>query len=72
LPNSDEYLLTASEAALRLRVTLPRLYELVRSGTIPVVRIGRQVRIPSNALQAWIAVGGKSLSGTATFLKEDL
>jgi excisionase family DNA binding protein len=59
--DSAEYLLTASEVAARLRVPLPRVYELARTGTIPVVRLGRQVRIPSHALQAWIASGGKPL-----------
>jgi excisionase family DNA binding protein len=63
--DSAEYLLTAPEAAARLRVPLPRVYELARTGTIPVVRLGRQVRIPSQALQAWIASGGKPLSDSS-------
>jgi excisionase family DNA binding protein len=31
-----------------------RTYELIRSGQIPVIRLGRSVRIPREALRRWI------------------
>ena len=63
MAESTEHLLTAEEAAQLLRISVARLYELARTRKIPVVRLGRQVRIPAAALQAWIAVGGSPLPG---------
>ena len=54
-------LLTAQQAAELLNVSVPRLYELARTGTIPVVRLGRQIRISRDVLDAWIASGGRAL-----------
>ena len=54
-------LMTVKEAAALLRVSPQRLYELVRVGAVPGVRIGRQVRVDRNRLQAWIDHGGASL-----------
>ena len=55
-------LLQISEVAGILDVALPRAYELARSGVIPTVRIGRQVRVSADALRDWIAAGGTSLT----------
>jgi len=55
------HLMTAEEAAARLNVSLPRFYELARTGMVPVVRLGRQVRISAEALELWIARGGEPL-----------
>ncbi len=54
-------LLTAKEVAALLRVPALRVYELARTGAIPCVRIGRQVRFPEDGLRAWIARGGTPL-----------
>jgi excisionase family DNA binding protein len=54
-------LLTVQEAADFLRVTQARAYQLLRSGMIPEVRIGRQIRISENALHEWVARGGYPL-----------
>jgi excisionase family DNA binding protein len=51
-----------------LDVTLPRAYELVRTGYFPpgvVVRIGRQVRFDESALREWLASGGSLQAGEA-------
>lgn len=56
-------LLTAAQAAEILAVSPARVYELMRCGLIPHVRIGRQVRIDPAALEAWIAAGGQALPG---------
>ena len=47
-------LLTIPEVSDLLRVPDARAYELARQRKIPVVRIGRQVRIPEDRLLAWI------------------
>ncbi len=54
-------LLTVKEAAEFLRVTQARTYQLLRSGFIPGVRIGRQIRVDESALHQWVARGGHPL-----------
>ena|SRR2546425_13235028 len=45
--------LTVPEAGRRLKLSRPRIYELVRAGKLPKVPgLGKQVRIPSSALTA--------------------
>jgi excisionase family DNA binding protein len=44
-----------------LGVPRSRAYELLRRNVIPVVRIGRQVRVAEDALRAWITSGGRGL-----------
>ena len=44
-------LLTVPEAAKVLRVGVSRAYEMAQRGEIPVVRIGRRVRIPREELR---------------------
>lgn len=61
--NGSHRLLTAGQAAERLDVTLARLYELARTGTLPAVRIGRQIRFSPEALAEWIENRGRSLAG---------
>jgi excisionase family DNA binding protein len=48
-PQTDE-LLTAKEAAARLKLSTPRIYELVKLGRLPKVQFGKQIRIPAHAL----------------------
>jgi len=58
-------LLTIPEVAQRLRVREARAYELARNKVIPVVYVGRQVRVDEAALQRWIAQGGQALPDRA-------
>ena len=57
-----ERLLQIPEVAEVLGVTLPRAYELVRTGMIPCVAIGRQRRVDPRVLETFISAGGKLLS----------
>ena len=43
---------------------LPRasVYDLVRSGALPVVRIGRLIRFAPDQIAEWISAGGKPQS----------
>lgn len=54
--------LIAEEVAEILSVSKPRVYELIRKGTLPSVKIGRQVRVLESALDAWLLAGGVLLS----------
>ncbi len=56
-------LLNISEVAARLNVPLSRCYEMARSGLLPTVRLGRQIRVDPDRLQAWIDEGGRTLPG---------
>ena len=58
----EKPLLRAAEAASLLRVPVARVYELSRSGDLPVVRLGRQVRIHPDELDKWMRKGGKPLA----------
>ena len=51
-------LMKIDEVARVLDVPVDRGYALARKGVIPVVRIGRQVRIDRDQLAAWIEGGG--------------
>jgi excisionase family DNA binding protein len=48
-------LLRGTEVAEILGISRPRAYQLMKDGTLPVVRIGRSVRVPSTELEKWIA-----------------
>ena len=47
-------LLTVRDVEAQLQIGRTRTYELLRSGEIPVIRIGRVLRVPREALQRWI------------------
>jgi excisionase family DNA binding protein len=50
----DALLLRASDVAAALGVSRATAYELIASGKLPIVRIGRAVRVPRLALEEWI------------------
>lgn len=58
-----QHLITLKEAAKTLGVTYARADELARQDLIPVVRLGRQVRLSPEALEDFIRGGGKTLEG---------
>jgi excisionase family DNA binding protein len=54
-PNRDEPLLyTIPEAATALRISRTKLYELLDSGDVESVYIGRSRKIPTEALRIYI------------------
>jgi excisionase family DNA binding protein len=57
---------TGKRAAEILGVTQARFYELVRTQILPpgvIIRLGRQIRVDEDALEAWIRSGGQTLAG---------
>jgi len=50
----DQLLMRAEEVAKALGLGRSKIYEMVQSGALPVVRFGRSVRIPRAALEAWV------------------
>ncbi len=51
---ADLDLLTVPETARVLRIGRNLAYELVARGEIPSVRLGRVIRVPRTALDAWL------------------
>ena len=47
-------LLTVRDVEAELQLGRTRTYELLRSGSIPVVRVGRALRVPRDALRRWV------------------
>jgi len=58
-----ERLLTARELALMLGLRPERVRGLARTGLLPHVRLGRQLRFAPTVVRAWIADGGTALPG---------
>ena len=56
-------LLTVPEVSERLKISEARVRELGRLGLLPIVKLGRQIRVDPARLDAWIADGGQSLPG---------
>ena len=50
----EQILLTVTEAAKRLSLGRATAYQLAQRGELPVVRIGRTVRVPARALDEWV------------------
>jgi len=46
------------EIAARWHLRRRRVYALIRAGALPVVQVGRSLRVPQRALEAFIAGGG--------------
>jgi excisionase family DNA binding protein len=51
----DELLLRPTEAARLLGIGRSKVYELLAKGELPSIRIGGSVRVPVDALRAWVA-----------------
>ena len=60
----EQILMTVDEAAKALSIGRTKTYELVGSGIIPSVRIGRSVRVPVKQLVELIEKGGKDLNAS--------
>lgn len=50
----DRICLKATEVAVALGVARSKAYALMADGTLPVLRIGRNVRVPKDALEEWV------------------
>ena len=63
--------LTVDDVACRLRVSRRRVYDLLRFRWLPVVHVGRQVRVSSEAVRAFIAAGGHPLGRSGGGVADD-
>src|SRR2546422_108199 len=53
-PETDQQLLTIPEAAAFLAIRKGFCYELARRGVLPIVRLGKKVRVPRWGLSEWL------------------
>ncbi len=60
--NDHRLLLRPHEAGDALGVSRSKVYELIASGELPSIRLGGSVRVPLEALHAWI---GQQLTAQA-------
>jgi excisionase family DNA binding protein len=60
-PEDRVVLLTIKQVAKYLQASEARTYELARNGILPVVRLGRSLRVEESALHAFVNNGGKGL-----------
>lgn len=65
----ESILLSVSDVARLLSIGKTKTYELIANGTIPIIRIGRSVRVPVKELDAVISHlerdgGTRSLDGS--------
>lgn len=64
----DRELLRIEEVQAVLGVGRSKVYDMIRRGELPTLRIGRLVRVPRWALEAWISertTGANSAHGEA-------
>jgi excisionase family DNA binding protein len=58
-PPNGKVLLRVAEASDALSVSRSTLYQLIQQGVVPVVRIGRSVRVPRQALERIAQTDGR-------------
>jgi excisionase family DNA binding protein len=51
---ADRLLLRVEEVAEMLSLGRSKTYELIASGVLPAIRLGRCVRVPADALHRWL------------------
>lgn len=51
----EKVTMTVQEMAECLGIGRNMAYELVKNGRVPFLKIGRQIRIPKRAFDAWLA-----------------
>lgn len=56
-------LMTMNQAAETLGVSVDQAYSLARNGILPVVRLGRMIRVDEHTLEQFIASGGRTFEG---------
>ena len=60
----EPLLLKAGEAAKLLGLGRSKVFAMLAVGELPVIRIGRSVRVPRAALEDWIAERTQQASGS--------
>ncbi len=51
----ESILLRAGEVSQVLGLGRSKIYEMMAAGELPTVRVGRAIRVPRAALEAWVS-----------------
>ena len=54
----EKLLLSPNEVGEVLTIGRTRLYSMLANGELPSIRVGRSIRIPTNALTRWVEQRG--------------
>lgn len=60
--SSQPLTLSVREAATHLGVSRNTVYDLIRAGDLPHLRIGNRLRIPTQPLHEWITARTKGIT----------
>lgn len=52
----DSIVYTPSEVSKLLRIRLATVYQLIKNGEIPAIRIGKNYKIPKDAFNQWLTM----------------
>jgi excisionase family DNA binding protein len=52
--NQRRLVLTVPQVAAELQIPASTVYDLIRRGEIPSVRVGKRIRVPKRRLEDWI------------------
>jgi excisionase family DNA binding protein len=58
--DEEKLTLNVSEAAVRLGISKPSLYQAIKKGEVPVLKIGHRLLIPISALERHLATAGSN------------
>ena len=58
LPNVTQHVLRADDVAQLLGLSRWKVYEAIRLGEIPSIRVGRRLLVPTHALRTWLSESG--------------
>jgi excisionase family DNA binding protein len=59
--SDDVVLLRAVEVSRLLGLSRSQVYEMMGDGRLPIIRIGRSIRVPKRALSEWIAANTQAV-----------
>jgi excisionase family DNA binding protein len=55
LPDVTEHVLRADDVARLLGVSAWSVYESIKAGEMPAIRVGRRILVPTHALRLWMS-----------------
>jgi excisionase family DNA binding protein len=65
----DRPVLTVKEVATLLQVNVKTLYAAIESGSIPAIRVGKTIRVPTNAVASLLQRGQVGAQGESRVSK---
>jgi excisionase family DNA binding protein len=57
LATLERLVMTVPQAAAELQLPVSTVYDLIRRGVIPAVRVGKRIRVPKRRLEQWVNRG---------------